>query len=94
MRASVTPPEISVLARPRQRLHGLDDVGSRQVVEQDDVGAGPQRLVHLLERLRLDLGRHLAVRLAHPRHRLLDAARQPDVVVLDQDARRPGRCDD
>ena len=38
------------------------------------------------EALRLDLGRHLAVRPAHARHRRHHALRQPDVVVLDQDA--------
>ena len=44
-----------------------------------------ERLVDLIQALRLDLDRHLLARRLHPLHRLGDAARQPDVVVLDQD---------
>jgi hypothetical protein len=56
-RASVTPPEISVFAAPAAPPHRLDDVGRREVVEQHDVRAGAQGVVHLRQALRLDFDR-------------------------------------
>ena len=85
MRSSVTPPEISILARPAMRADGLMDLLERQVVEQDDVGAGVDRGLDVGEALRLDLDQHLLPGRLHPLDGFADAAREPDVVVLDQD---------
>ena len=85
MRSSVTPPEISILARPAMRGDRLMDLLERQVVEQDDVGAGVDRRLDIGEALRLDLDQHLLPGRLHPLDGFADAAREPDVVVLDQD---------
>ena len=61
-----------------------------------DLGAGRERLVDLLERLRLDLDRQPGPMRARALDRRRDAAGQADVVVLDQDrverGRRDGSC--
>ena len=46
--------------------------GRGQIVEQHDVGARFQRLVHLRKRLRLHLGRHVAGALLRFLHRIRD----------------------
>ena len=84
-RSSVMPPEASSRARPARTPHGLAQRLDVEVVEQDDVGAGPERLLELVERVDLDLDaagvrRSLARRLDGCR----DAAGRHDVVVLDE----------
>ena len=72
--------------------NGFADLLDGQVVEQDDVSAGRQSGVHIRQALRLDFDGHLAPRLFHPLHGLGHPARQPDVVVLDEDpVVRPAR---
>ena len=84
--AAVIPPEASSTARPCGATHRLGQLGDREVVEQDEIGAERQRLLELLERvdLDLDLG-DVARRGARPLDRRADAAGEGDVVVLDQD---------
>src|SRR6266545_2781429 len=61
------------------------DVLDRKVVDQDDVGARGNRLVHLRETLRLDLDRHFLTRGLHRSHYHDPAAPETNMVVLDQD---------
>ena len=85
MRSSVTPPEISIFARPAIRAHGLADLLERQVVEQDDVGARVDRLLDIGKALRFDLDEHLLAGRLHAPDGFDDTTGEPDVVVLDQD---------
>ncbi len=86
MRSSVTPPEISIRARPSIVSTACAHLIVGEVVEHDGVGAGGERLVHLAEALRLDLDRHVDAAAADAPHGLGDRAGDADVVVLDQDA--------
>ena len=86
IRARVTPPEISVFARPGATSDGLDDLRCRQVVEEHDVGAGSERGVNLVQILGLNLDRKAPAGAPHPLDRRHHAAGQPNVVVLDQNA--------
>src|SRR5581483_1996990 len=56
------------------------------VVEEDPRRSGFDRLEHLLERLRLDLHREACGVAVEGGERLADAARDTDVVLLDEDA--------
>ena len=58
---------------------------NRHVVDQDDVGLGGQRFVDFLERLRFDLDRQAGTARADRADGARDAARQADVIVLDED---------
>ena len=60
--ASVMPPEASSGTRPRDELDGRADLVAAHVVEQDPVDAGLERLGDVVERLRLDLDRHVPLR--------------------------------
>ncbi len=62
------------------------DLLERQIVEQDDVGARVDGRLDIGKALRLDLDQHLLPGGLHPPDGFDDAARKPDVVVLDQDA--------
>ena len=64
--SSVTPPEASSVARPAIERDGLAHQRRRHVVEQDRVGAGVERLAHLVERLGLDLDREARSACAQP----------------------------
>ena len=85
MRASVTPPETSVFARPAMMRHGAADLRRRQVVEQDDVGAGVGRFGGLLDALRFDFDRRPGEAARAFAMAATDPAGQAHVVVLDQD---------
>jgi hypothetical protein len=67
-------------------VHGLENLGRGQVVEQHDVGTGAQRVVHLRQALGFDFDPQVGLRCPRARHGGCDAAGQTDVVVLDQHA--------
>ena len=66
IRSSVTPPDSSTFARPLIRFTASRIASSDRLSTQDDVGARGDRLVHLLQALRLDLDRHLGIGVLHP----------------------------
>ena len=82
--SSVTPPDAFGLRAAVDEQHGRVELRQRHVVEQQDVGAGLERGADVVERLALDLDRHAVALCAA--HGLGDAAAEPQVVVLDQDA--------
>ena len=72
--------------RPAARhRHGAAQIIQAHVVQQDHVHAQRQRGLQLLQRVDLQLDPdHVADARPRPRHRIGDAAREGDVVVLDQ----------
>ena len=66
MRSSVTPPEISVCARPRVRPTASRISSSERLSSRICLGAGGERLVDLREALRFDLDRQARAILPHP----------------------------
>ena len=84
-RSSVTPPEISVCARPRVRATASRISSSVRLSSRILSAPACKRLVDLREALRLDLDRQPGAMLPGPIDRRLDASGEPDVIVLDQD---------
>ena len=81
--SSVTPPEISITARPPAPPHRFALIVEREVVDQNTAGAGRQRLDRALRAFRLRL-QQADWRVCAFSSTADDAARQPLVVVLDQ----------